>query len=93
MGPTRLFVVENLATYASFITALRELAARSCTHLHVGWGAGGAFEQSVLSIPLLGPTPASASYFGDLDQAGLRIAANAGRSRAVCHRFPARARS
>lgn len=77
MGPTRLLVVENLATYASFLTALRELAARSRPDLHVGWGAGGAFEQSVLSIPLLEPAPVSASYFGDLDQAGLRIAASA----------------
>lgn len=76
-GPTRLLVVENLATYTSFLAALRELAARSRPDLHVAWGAGGAFEQSVLSIPLLEPTPVSASYFGDLDQAGLRIAASA----------------
>ena len=76
-GPTRLLVVENLATYTSFLTALRLLAPRSRPDLHVGWGVGAAFEQSVLSIPLLEPTPASAYYFGDLDQAGLRIASNA----------------
>jgi hypothetical protein len=77
MGSTRLIVVENLATYTSFLTAFRELTARSRPDLHVGWGVGGAFEQSVLSIPMLEPTPVSASYFGDLDQAGLRIAASA----------------
>jgi hypothetical protein len=76
-GPTRLLVVENLATYTSFLTALRSLAPRSRPDLHVGWGVGAAFEQSVLSTPLLEPTPASAYYFGDLDQAGLRIASNA----------------
>jgi hypothetical protein len=75
--PTRLLIVENLATYTSFLTAFRSLAPHSRPDLHVGWGVGAAFEQSVLSIPLLEPTPASAYYFGDLDQAGLRIASNA----------------
>jgi hypothetical protein len=76
-GPIRLLVVENLATYTSLLTALRELAPPARPNLHIGWGVGAGFEQSVLSIPLMEPTPASASYFGDLDHAGLRIAANA----------------
>jgi hypothetical protein len=50
--------------------------------LHVAWGTGGSFEQSVLSIPLLDPQPRHVRYFGDLDRAGLRIAASAGRQAA-----------
>lgn len=48
-------------------------------HLHIAWGVGGSFEQSVLSIPLLDPSPRHVRYFGDLDRAGLRIAASAAR--------------
>jgi hypothetical protein len=66
--------------------------------LHVAWGVGGSFAQSVLSIPLLDPSPRQVRYFGDLDLAGLRIAARAARQAAqadlppmlpaiACYRF------
>jgi hypothetical protein len=76
-GSTRLLVVENLATYTSFLTALRQLDPGTRPDLHIGWGAGNAFTQSVLSIPALDPAPLRAYYFGDLDLAGLQIAAGA----------------
>lgn len=41
----------------------------------VGWGAGGAFEASVRSIATMQVT--AVRYFGDLDEAGLRIPAAA----------------
>jgi hypothetical protein len=71
--------VENLATYTSFFTAARALDATTRPDLHVAWGTGGSFAQSVLSIPLLDPSPRHVRYFGDLDRAGLRIAASAAR--------------
>jgi hypothetical protein len=76
-GPTRLLVVENLATYTSFLTVLRQLAPDTRPDLHIGWGHGAEFTQSVLSIPTLYPTTTRAYYFGDLDLAGLQIAVNA----------------
>jgi|HubBroStandDraft_6_1064221.scaffolds.fasta_scaffold54511_3 hypothetical protein len=76
-GPTHLLVVENLATYTSFLAALRQLDPGTRPDLHIGWGAGAAFIQSVLSIPMLEPAPEGANYFGDLDLAGLQIAVNA----------------
>lgn len=76
-GPTGLLVVENLATYTSFLTALRERDTRSRPDLHVGWGVGNSFTQSILGMPLLDPAPQQARYFGDLDLAGLTIAVNA----------------
>lgn len=83
-GPVTLLVAENLATYTSFLTAAFLTAARALNeatrpHLHIAWGVGGSFEQSVLSIPLLDPSPRHVRYFGDLDRAGLRIAASAAR--------------
>lgn len=77
-----LLVAENLATYSSFLTAARALGAATRPDLHVAWGIGGSFEQSVLSIPLLDPSPRHVRYFGDLDLAGLRIAAGAARQAA-----------
>lgn len=76
-GPTQLLVVENLATYTSFLAVFRQLDADRRPDLHIGWGAGAAFTQSVLSIPILDPTPERAHYFGDLDLAGLQIAVSA----------------
>jgi hypothetical protein len=76
-GPTQLLVVENLATYTSFLTAFRQLDPHTRPDLHIGWGAGAAFTQSVLSIPVLDPALDAAYYFGDLDLAGLQIAMNA----------------
>jgi hypothetical protein len=81
-GPVTLLVTENLATYTSFLAAARALDEATRPHLHIAWGVGGAFEQSVLSIPLLDPTPRLVRYFGDLDLAGLRIAARAARQAA-----------
>ncbi|MFE2864743.1 hypothetical protein [Embleya sp. NPDC059259] len=45
--------------------------------LHIAWGGGNAFARSVHSTPLLDPVPAQVFYFGDLDVAGVRIAAAA----------------
>jgi hypothetical protein len=78
-GPVTLLVAENLATYTSFLAAARALGEATRPHLHIAWGVGGSFEQSVLSIPLLDPSPRHVRYFGDLDRAGLRIAASAAR--------------
>jgi hypothetical protein len=71
-----------LATHTSFLTAVRALDEATRPHLHVAWGTGGSFEPSVLSIPLLDPQPRHVRYFGDLDRAGLRIAASAARQAA-----------
>ena len=98
VGPVILLVTENLATYTSFLAAARGLDTASRPDLHVAWGVGGSFEQSVLSIPLLDPLPRYVRYFGDLDLAGLRIAARAARQAAkadlppvlpatACYRF------
>lgn len=97
-GPVILLVAENLATYTSFLAAARALDAADRPDLHVAWGTGGSFAQSVLSIPLLDPSPRYVRYFGDLDLAGLRIAARAARQAAqadlppvlpaiACYRF------
>ncbi|MGI8336749.1 hypothetical protein ACRYCC_42980 [Actinomadura scrupuli] len=76
-GPTRLLVLENRATYTSFLTALRDLPQDRRPDLHLGWGHGNGFCQSILSIPMLEPAPTAAHYFGDLDLAGLLTAVNA----------------
>jgi hypothetical protein len=77
VGPTRLLVAENLATYFSIWTALNEQSRMSRPDVHVAWGHGESFAQSVLSIVTLEPIPQRVFYFGDLDLAGLRIAAAA----------------
>jgi hypothetical protein len=76
-GPPQLLVVENLATYTSFLDVLREFDSGVRPDLHIGWGAGAAFTQSVLSIAMLNPIPERTYYFGDLDLAGVQIAVNA----------------
>jgi hypothetical protein len=73
-GATQLLVIENLATYTSFLTTLKEGHGSRRPDLHVAWGAGNSFTQSVLSIPDLSPAPRRTLYFGDLDVAGLNIA-------------------
>ena len=81
-----LLVVENSDTFDSLVTALRAAADRQqggswdgYAPEHrvgiVGWGAGAAFEASVRSIASLPVT--TVRYFGDLDEAGLRIPAAA----------------
>lgn len=70
-----LLVVENCDTFDSLVRVLRERNDHRVGH--VGWGAGAAFEASVLSIPRLYPPPTEVAYFGDLDEKGLRIPVNA----------------
>lgn len=69
-----LLVVENSDTFDSIVTAMRTTAGRVGA---VGWGAGAAFEASVLSIPA--DRYSDIAYFGDLDHKGLQIPANASR--------------
>lgn len=89
-GPTRLLVVENLATYFSVGTVLAEQDRRSRPDVHIGWGHGEAFAQSVLSIASLDPAPERVYYFGDLDLAGLRIGAGASAGAVVSGLSPLR---
>lgn len=56
-GPPHLLVVENLATYTSFLDVFRRLDHGIRPNLHIGWGDGAAFIQSVLSIAMLDPHP------------------------------------
>jgi hypothetical protein len=76
-GPTELLVLENLATYWSVLSVLKDRSRDARPDLHVGWGHGAAFVQSVASVAELEPAPRRVTYFGDLDLAGLRIAAGA----------------
>jgi hypothetical protein len=70
-----LLVVENSDTFDSLVTVL---GGRNDHRVGlVGWGAGAGFEASVLSIADLGRTVSEISYFGDLDENGLRIPASA----------------
>jgi hypothetical protein len=69
-----LLVVENSDTFDSIVAALRTDAGRVGA---VGWGAGAAFEASMLSIPTDRYT--DIAYFGDLDPKGLQIPANTSR--------------
>lgn len=87
-GVTRLLVLENLATYTSFLTAARELPADGRPDLHIAWGHGEEFTRSVLSVPMLVPRPERVYYFGDLDRAGLRIAVGSAAAAAE-HGLPA----
>jgi hypothetical protein len=70
-GPACL-VVENADTFDSLCRALTE---RPGVVGRVAWGAGNAFSASVLS--LRDDPPSAIPYFGDLDEAGLRIPAGA----------------
>jgi hypothetical protein len=81
LGPGRtLLVVENSDTFDSL---RRALAPDPGPIGVIGWGAGGAFEASVLSVRDLiddaDPPVDEIRYFGDLDAAGLRIPASASR--------------
>ena len=70
-----LLIVENSDTFDSLVTVLRKRNDHRVGL--VGWGAGTGFEASVLSIANFGRTIAEVSYFGDIDENGLRIPANA----------------
>jgi hypothetical protein len=70
-----LLVVENGDTFDSL---RRTLISRPGSIGRVAWGAGAAFEASVLSLAEADAiAPAKIHYFGDLDVAGLRIPASA----------------
>jgi hypothetical protein len=68
-----LLVVENSDTFDSLVRALRETTGHRVGS--VGWGAGTAFEASVLSVPR--ESVAEVRYFGDLDEKGLQVPTNA----------------
>ena len=70
-----LLVVENSDTYDSVLRALTNRSDHGVGI--VGWGAGAAFEASVLSIPRFDRPVTDVAYFGDLDEKGLRIPTNA----------------
>ncbi|NMO54537.1 DUF2399 domain-containing protein [Actinoplanes sp. TBRC 11911] len=74
-GPV-LLVVENSDTFDSLHRVLDTQPTRVGL---VAWGAGGAFEASVLSIRTLGHSVSEIAYFGDLDYRGLQIPSNANR--------------
>lgn len=77
VGPTSLLVSENNATYHSLLMAARAQPEAKRPDLHIAWGSGNQFPVSVGSISLLHPAPKAVYYVGDIDLAGLRIAANA----------------
>jgi hypothetical protein len=68
-----LLVVENSDTFDSLVRALREAPGHRVGG--VGWGAGAAFEASVLSVDQA--SVSEVRYFGDVDEKGLRIPTNA----------------
>jgi Wadjet anti plasmid transformation system JetA-like protein len=74
-GPI-LLVVENSDTFDSLRTVLTHVPGKVG---NVGWGAGGAFEASVLSIAAIRHDVRDVAYFGDLDAKGLQVPANADR--------------
>jgi hypothetical protein len=74
-GPV-LLVVENSDTFDSLH---RVLATKTTRVGLVAWGAGGAFEASVLSINTLSHPIREIAYFGDLDAKGLQTPGNADR--------------
>jgi hypothetical protein len=70
-----LLVVENSDTFDSLLTVLSDRGDHRIGF--VGWGAGTGFEASVLSIARIGRAITEVKYFGDLDENGLRVPANA----------------
>ncbi|MCP3785276.1 DUF2220 domain-containing protein [Micromonospora sp. A3M-1-15] len=80
-----LLVVENADTFDTLRRVLSSTAGHAVGQ--IAWGAGGAFEASVLSIAEL-TTVRDIAYFGDLDADGLRIPASAARTAAE-ERLPA----
>lgn len=70
-----LLVVENSDTFDSLLTVLR---GRDDHRVGlVGWGAGGGFEASVLSVVRIEAAVTEIKYFGDLDEKGLRVPSSA----------------
>ncbi|MFV2022798.1 Wadjet anti-phage system protein JetD domain-containing protein [Micromonospora sp. LOL_023] len=87
VGPTRLLVAENNATFHSLLQAARQMEPDVRPDLHIGWGCGNQFPTSITAVTLLDPAPTALYYVGDLDAAGLRIAAGAA-AKANAHRLP-----
>ncbi|MFC1421111.1 Wadjet anti-phage system protein JetD domain-containing protein [Streptacidiphilus cavernicola] len=84
-GEPRLLIAENNATFHSLLATARSLDPRTRPNLHIGWGCGNQFPVSITAMTLLAPQPAALYYFGDLDAAGLRIAANAATTATARH--------
>lgn len=82
-GPI-LLVVENSDTFDSLRAVLTDNPGRVGL---IGWGAGAAFEASVLSIATVSGHISDIAYFGDLDTKGLQIPTNADRL-ATTHALP-----
>ena len=80
-----LLVVENSDTFDSVARALARRPGRVGT---VAWGAGAAFEASVLSVVDLAATVSEIRYFGDLDRSGLHVPIKASEM-AAASRLPA----
>lgn len=78
--PTRLLVCENSATYYSTIKAAEALPPSDRPDLHVAFGVGNQFSVGHAEIAFLDPIPVRALYCGDLDIAGIQIAARAARA-------------
>lgn len=76
-GAPRLLVAENNATFHSLLQTARTLDPTTRPSLHIGWGSGNQFPVSITAMALLDPLPEAVYYVGDLDVAGLRIAASA----------------
>jgi hypothetical protein len=70
-----LLVMENSDTFDSLLTVLRGRGDHRVGL--VGWGAGTGFEASILSIAHIDRAITEIRYFGDLDENGLRVPANA----------------
>ncbi|MEV4143635.1 hypothetical protein AB0J40_08190 [Amycolatopsis sp. NPDC049691] len=77
VGPVRLLVAENNATFQSLLTIARSLDPASRPALHLGWGSGNQIPVGIAAVELLQPQPHELYYFGDLDVAGLRAACGA----------------
>lgn len=75
--PTRLLVCENSAAYYSLIKAAEALPPGDRPDLHVAFGVGNQFSVGHAEIAFLDPIPVRALYCGDLDIAGIQIAARA----------------
>lgn len=65
-----LLIAENSDTFDSLVEVFKTSANHNVGI--VGWGAGTAFEASVLSIGHLTRPVCEVAYFGDLDEKGLR---------------------
>jgi hypothetical protein len=71
-GEVLCVVAENHHTWASLLGAARAAADRHAG-IHVGYGAGNQFAVSLPTIARLEPVVPAITYFGDLDERGLRI--------------------